>query len=192
MKVSHLHKIFISKRYTQIIKGGIIKMITINLKKIVIIAAALLIVLATMVYLGKGSLLSGTASAADKASIEGNQQLINSELSSSGYPQLIVQKGVPVRWVLTADASTLSSCNNVLVIPAYGIEKKLEPGKNVIEFTPIESGTIPFSCWMGMINSQITVVDDLANIDQLALNNQAAAAGATSGGNCCSARTTTN
>jgi plastocyanin domain-containing protein len=31
-------------------------------------------------------------------------------------------------------------------------------GNNVIEFTPKKPGIIPYSCWMGMIRSQITVV----------------------------------
>jgi len=32
-------------------------------------------------------------------------------------------------------------------------------GDNIIEFTPTETGTIPYSCWMGMIKSNITIVD---------------------------------
>lgn len=31
------------------------------------------------------------------------------------------------------------------------------PGDNIIEFTPAEIGTFPYSCWMGMIRSSITV-----------------------------------
>ena len=47
--------------------------------------------------------------------------------------------------------------DEALVIPEYGIQKGLAPGDNVIEFTPTETGTFPYSCWMGMIRSSITV-----------------------------------
>jgi plastocyanin domain-containing protein len=43
----------------------------------------------------------------------------------------------------------------------------LEVGDNIIEFTPDKSGVIPYSCWMGMIRSQITVVDDLGDPGQV-------------------------
>jgi hypothetical protein len=55
-----------------------------------------------------------------------------------------------------------------MIIPKYNIEKKLIPGDNVIEFTPEEAGTIPYSCWMGMIRSSITVVDDVSNASAIA------------------------
>jgi plastocyanin domain-containing protein len=34
-------------------------------------------------------------------------------------------------------------------------------GENIIEFTPSEIGEIPFTCWMGMIKSKITVIEDI-------------------------------
>lgn len=37
----------------------------------------------------------------------------------------------------------------------------LTVGDNLITFTPHEPGVIPFSCWMGMLRSQIVVVDRL-------------------------------
>jgi plastocyanin domain-containing protein len=46
-----------------------------------------------------------------------------------------------------------------VVIPEYGIEKKLVPGDNTIEFTPTNSGVIAYSCWMGMIRSTITMLE---------------------------------
>lgn len=64
--------------------------------------------------------------------------------------------------MIKAEKSSLNGCNNSIIIPAYGIEKPLAVGDNIIEFTPTESGTIPFSCWMGMIRSSITVTDTAA------------------------------
>jgi len=34
-----------------------------------------------------------------------------------------------------------------------------QPGDNVIEFTPTQTGTFQYSCWMGMIFGNITVVE---------------------------------
>lgn len=47
---------------------------------------------------------------------------------------------------------------NDVIIPQYGIEKELQEGDNIIEFTPKEAGNVPFSCWMGMIRSEIKIL----------------------------------
>jgi len=75
--------------------------------------------------------------------------------------RFIVQKGIPVKWTITANDGDLSSCNNKMLIRDYNVEKKLIVGENVIEFTPTKSGKIVYSCWMGMVGSTITVVDDI-------------------------------
>jgi plastocyanin domain-containing protein len=80
-------------------------------------------------------------------------------LSSGRYEPITVQKGIPVKWIIKAEEGSINGCNNSIVIPQYGMQKDLSIGDNIIEFTPTESGTVPFSCWMGMISSQITVVD---------------------------------
>lgn len=56
----------------------------------------------------------------------------------------------------------LNGCNAAMIIPAFGIERELSLGDTVIEFTPQETGTVPYSCWMGMIRSTITVVEPVA------------------------------
>jgi len=150
--------------------------------KIIIGLAVVAVIAAGFVLTGRGSQLSGTAEAAVKASVNGSVQEITTELTSGGYPDIVVQAGVPVKWNLKADADVLNSCNNALVIPEYGIEKNLQPGDNIIEFTPDKSGAVPYSCWMGMIRAQINVVDDIVSAD--AANFESApAAGASAG--CC-------
>jgi hypothetical protein len=47
-----------------------------------------------------------------------------------------------------------------LFIREYGIEHQFKTGENVIEFTPTETGRFAYSCWMGMIRSSITVVEE--------------------------------
>lgn len=96
------------------------------------------------------------------AAIQGDVQTVTSKLGSRSYPPITVQKGIPVKWTIQADAGNITGCNNRIIIPRYNIEKKLVAGDNIIEFTPTESGTVPFSCWMGMIGSQINVVDDVS------------------------------
>jgi plastocyanin domain-containing protein len=44
-----------------------------------------------------------------------------------------------------------------MIIREYGIEYRFRPGENIIEFTPTKTGKFPYSCWMGMIRSSITV-----------------------------------
>ncbi|MDD2350874.1 MAG: sulfite exporter TauE/SafE family protein [Synergistaceae bacterium] len=95
------------------------------------------------------------------AELKEGVQVVRTELSPWGYPPIAVQAGIPVRWNLYADRSAINGCNNRIFIPDLGVEKKLEPGDNIIEFTPKKKGTIPFSCWMGMIRSQINVYDDI-------------------------------
>lgn len=85
-------------------------------------------------------------------------QVINSTLTMGSYPEITVQAGVPVRWIIDAPAENINGCNSVMIIPNYGIQHAFEPGENVIEFTPQESGTFSYSCWMGMVYGQINVV----------------------------------
>ena len=40
---------------------------------------------------------------------------------------------------------------------------KEEPGDIVIKFTPEETGIVPYTCWMGMLDGRILVVDDLGS-----------------------------
>lgn len=84
-------------------------------------------------------------------------QLVHTALDYRSYAPITVKVGVPVRWTITAESRVLNGCNEALVIPEFGIQKGLAPGDNVIEFTPTEVSTFPYSCWMGMIRSSITV-----------------------------------
>lgn len=158
-----------------------------TLTTVLIVVAALAVLAAGGLYLLKSGTPENASAQADKAVLEGGVQLVESELTASGYPDLMVQEGVPVRWNLYAAPGSLNSCNNAIVIPEYGIEVALQEGDNLIEFTPGESGTIPYSCWMGMINADIRVVPDLAaagdveSTQTLAGNQNQGAAG----GGCC-------
>ncbi|MDR0759913.1 MAG: sulfite exporter TauE/SafE family protein, partial [Treponema sp.] len=92
--------------------------------------------------------------------IENGVQIVNSTLSGGRYPVITVRVGVPVRWTISAPAGSINGCNNRMIIREYGIEHRFTPGENVIEFTPARTGKFPYSCWMGMIRSSITVVEE--------------------------------
>ena len=103
---------------------------------------------------GQGSLVA-------VAKVVGDYQEVRTTVDSGDYHPLIVQKGIPVRWIVSAKAADLNGCNNPLTVPQYGIRKQLVPGDNLIEFTPDRDGTISYTCWMGMISSSIRIVPDL-------------------------------
>ncbi|OPY56841.1 MAG: hypothetical protein A4E55_01934 [Pelotomaculum sp. PtaU1.Bin035] len=140
--------------------------------KILKVSAALVIFLG-LVMVGRGLALSGVmlhspaalSGAAGVARIEGNVQTVVTSIGPDSFPPIIVQKGIPVKWVLKADAKNLNECNKAITIPKFNISKDLKVGDNLVEFTPWEAGDIVYTCWMGMIKSKISVVDDISKIN---------------------------
>ena len=100
-----------------------------------------------------------SSAASSPASASENVQLVTTSLKGGNYTPITVKTGIPVRWTIEASAADINGCNGVLVIPKYNISLKLRPGSNLIEFTPEGAGRVPYSCWMGMINSTITVIE---------------------------------
>lgn len=131
--------------------------------------SAILVVALGIVMVGRGLSLSGVAinipfinaNNGEKAIINGNIQTVAIKIKSDSFEQIIVQKGIPVKWIINADAKDLNECNNAIVIPKFKREIELVEGENLILFTPTESGEVIYSCWMGMIKSKIIVVDDI-------------------------------
>jgi sulfite exporter TauE/SafE/plastocyanin domain-containing protein/copper chaperone CopZ len=107
---------------------------------------------------------SNSPGVASKATVENGVQVINMTATARGYTPsvLYVQKNIPVKWIINGEQ--LTSCNNSIVVPSLDIEKKLESGENIINFTPGDKD-INYSCWMGMIGGVIKVVDDVKAID---------------------------
>jgi sulfite exporter TauE/SafE/copper chaperone CopZ len=90
-------------------------------------------------------------------------QAVTTEFKNGNYVPFTVQEGIPVKWIIRVTASDLKGCNNPVTIPSYGIQKLLVAGDNLIEFTPKKTGTITYTCWMGMISSRITVVKKITS-----------------------------
>ncbi|MDR0839230.1 MAG: sulfite exporter TauE/SafE family protein [Oscillospiraceae bacterium] len=139
-------------------------------KKVMTAGAALVVVLGLVMF-SNGWSLSGLpgaslgapsgASAADIV-IENGVQLIDSTLSSGGYPAITVLAGTPVRWNISAPKGSINGCNYRMIIDAYGISHQFSEGDNVLEFTPATVGKVTYTCWMGMIRGTITVVNPTA------------------------------
>ncbi|HML45531.1 MAG TPA: hypothetical protein PKE04_02125, partial [Clostridia bacterium] len=86
-------------------------------------------------------------------------QTIDSTLEPGRYPSITVEVGTPVQWRINAPQGSINGCNNRMIFPAYGIEYTFKTGDNLIEFTPTQTGTYRYSCWMGMIRGSVTVVE---------------------------------
>ena len=118
----------------------------------------------TLPALMPGSLPQKPVAADSNIKVEDGVQIVNSTLSSGRYPAITVQAELPVKWIIDAPQGSINGCNNRMFIPEYNIEYQLQTGENIIEFTPTETGTFPFSCWMGMIRSTIKVVESGSEI----------------------------
>lgn len=152
--------------------GAVSSFLSAKFTKTMLKVSAILVITLGVLMIGRGFNLSGisnTASATTTtintssiAKIEGGVQVVSTSLESGKYLPIAVQKGIPVKWTIKANASDLTGCNSTVTIPKYNITKKLVAGDNIIEFTPQEIGDITYTCWMGMISSNIKVVGDIS------------------------------
>ncbi|MFZ4648394.1 MAG: sulfite exporter TauE/SafE family protein [Patescibacteria group bacterium] len=122
--------------------------------------------------------------------MENGIQVVRMTEGNRGYSpnSFSIKKGVPVKWII--DAQAPYSCASSLILPKLNIEKTLEAGKNIIEFTPRDAGSLPFSCSMGMYTGVFNVYDG-----DLTLNSNSSsdnAAPITSGSSCGMARASSN
>lgn len=87
-------------------------------------------------------------------------QTIEIQVTRSGWQpsQFILQKGVPVQWII--HGRELNVCNKVIQVPTLNLKIELSEGLNVVQFTPRQAGNIPWSCWMGMLSGNFTIVED--------------------------------
>jgi sulfite exporter TauE/SafE/plastocyanin domain-containing protein/copper chaperone CopZ len=124
--------------------------------------------------LGAGN--AATAANDPNVKLENGVQVVSMVESSSGYSpnKFTIKKGVPVRWEI--DAQAPNSCASSLVSSKINVRKTLVAGKNVIEFTPAETGSIPFSCAMGMYTGVFTVVDENSSASDVAAASKASSA----------------
>lgn len=101
------------------------------------------------------------------AQIVDGKQVVDMQVVGLNYSphQFTVVQGVPVEWRI--DGSRAQGCAQVITVPKLGIVKYLSPSEpTVINFTPQETGSIAFSCTMGMTtrDSAFTVIPNTTGI----------------------------
>ena len=59
--------------------------------------------------------------------------------------------------IVLIDGKQVTGCTNEIMIPSLNVREPIKQGKNIIEFTPNKTGTVGFSCWMGMVRGKFIV-----------------------------------
>ena len=95
------------------------------------------------------------------ATINDGIQTVEFDLDFDSYADIVVQKGIPVRIVVHADARKITGCNNEIVSSDFDFDVPIKEGDNIIEFTPEKEGDYIYTCWMNMIKNRIKVIDDV-------------------------------
>lgn len=139
-----------------------------NRKKagIMLTVSALLIFVMGLHMTGNGLTLAGISQTSDfrgdtavMAENRGDRQYVKTEVDYGSYEAFSVRAGIPVEWTIVVPEGKLNGCNSEIVVSAYDLSVKLHEGENRVSFIPDETGTITYSCWMGMIKSSINVVE---------------------------------
>ena len=123
------------------------------------------------------------ASISNIPSITPGFQEVNMSMDTRGYhpSSFVIKTGIPVKWNI--NVTELIPCNNEIIMNAYKIDVKLKQGLNVIEFTPDKTGTITFTCGMGMLKGSF-IVTDSGTATQQQIASAAPSTSASSGGSC--------
>ena len=132
-------------------------------------AAALALVLATLQILFDvpvapflaPSGARGVSAGELTAAYEDGVQRVTAKLNIVAYPSIIVQRDIPVEFTLSAAPDSIDECNEWILLPDYGIERRLALGDNVLRFTPEEAGVFQIVCGLGRMKSSVTVVESL-------------------------------
>jgi plastocyanin domain-containing protein len=152
---------------TSVIKGGSAKKFF-KFAGVVVAILALLNISNGLNLTGiKGKLVSSAPSKTSDQSpkddpsvkIENGIQVIRMDQVGAGYKpnSFTIKKGIPSKWIITSKSQ---SCAASIYSKKLGIQQNLDPGENIIEFTPKEVGKIPFSCSMGMYTGSFNVVEN--------------------------------
>lgn len=139
-------------------------------KRILRIAAILVLILG-IIMLNRGLTVLGSAVSYDAVKgkiinaesegsvfVDGMQEIIMDVDRKGWNPNsFVLKKGVPVRWKV--NVKELTGCNNEIIVKDYNLDVKLKEGLNIIEFTPDKTGTVRWSCWMGMIPGSFIITE---------------------------------
>lgn len=129
------------------------------LKNVIRAASVAVVIGAYALWSFQGVLLQKNSAEDTNTEVVDGVQVVDSTLQPGRYPNITVQAGIPVKWVIDAPEGSINGCNSRMLIRDYGIEYTFHTGENVIEFTPTNTGTVRYNCWMGMIQGNIFVTD---------------------------------
>jgi len=121
-------------------------------------------------------------------------QEIRMEINRYGWEpdKFLLKKGVPVKWII--DGKEINGCNNAIQVPKYGLNFDIRNGEQMIEFTPTETGMVPWSCWMGMIpgifivKEEINGQEDIDALDEVSVPQRGSCGGSCGSSTCGAAR----
>lgn len=119
---------------------------------------ALIAILITMSGMTDTPTTAQPSITAQTPAVEDGVQTIRMAVKGYAYEPaaFTVKAGVPVKWIV--DGTKVSGCTSTILFPEFGINRRLQPGENVIEFTPTTPGKYTFHCGMNMVRGQLTVV----------------------------------
>lgn len=116
--------------------------------------------------------------------LKNGYQEINMDVDRYGWQpnSFTLKKGIPVKWNI--NVKELTGCNNELIVQEYDLDIKLKEGLNVVEFTPDRTGTVRWSCWMGMIPGSFIITDSGEATQQQLASATPTSSGGSCGGSC--------
>ena len=94
-----------------------------------------------------------------QAQMQDGVQVVRTTLLSGSYPDITVEAGTPVEWIVDAPEDSVNGCNYKLLLREFDVEYVFQTGENIITFIPMQPGTYPYSCRMGMIRGTVHVTD---------------------------------
>lgn len=137
-------------------------------KKSLATLAAIIVAILGLVSINSGQVLRGSVhtfqnyrkvmTGASEKGVVGNDVTI--DVLNNGYKSNVntLKVGVPVK--LTLKTNGIRSCSRAFTIPDLGISKVLpETGTTTIEFTPTKTGTLIYTCSMGMYSGSFKVIE---------------------------------
>lgn len=101
-----------------------------------------------------------TSETSSGAPIINGKQQVTIEVTSHGYKSNFntIKAGVPV--ALTLNTNNVLSCARAFTIPQFNVFKILPvTGTTVIEFTPVATGLLTYTCSMGMYSGSFNVIE---------------------------------
>jgi len=152
--------------------GSLATVISKNTTKKILKFSAIIVLILGLVMLNRGLTVLGSPISYDiikekvigtgvtgNAVLKNGVQEINMEVNRYGWEpsSFVLKKGIPVKWVI--DVKELTGCNNEIIVRDYDIGIKLKKGINTVEFTPDKTGTVRWSCWMGMIPGSFVITE---------------------------------